>query len=223
MTQQPAESIPSSMGDRLSRYLRVLEAVLEAGGGTVRSRELAEAADLTADQVRKDLSRLGQFGQRGVGYEVGTLVSAIRAALGTDRRRRAAVLGAGRLGQALALHRGFRPRGFDVEAIFDIDPDVVGLQVGALTVQTLATLPRSARALSLEMALLAVPAASAQAALDACAEAGIRGVVSFADVRLTAPTGVVVQEVDLARHLEQLVVRLAQAVDMRPGADAAEL
>jgi redox-sensing transcriptional repressor len=208
MPEEAPEPISPAVGQRLSRYLRVLETRLEAGRATVRSRELGEVLDLTADQVRKDLSRLGQFGQRGVGYDVGRLVTAIRIVLGTDRRRRAGVIGAGRLGQALALHRGFPPRGFDIEAIFDVDPAVIGSAVGPLTVRDLAELGPEVARLSLEIVLLAVPAPQAQAALEACVAAGVVGVLSFAGKRLEAPAGVVLQHVDLAQELEQLACRL---------------
>ena len=140
---------------RLSLYLRLLEEFEGQGIETVSSDALAGRGGTTSAQVRKDLSFFGSFGKRGLGYPVNELVGRLRKILGLDRRYRVAMIGAGKIGSALVQYRGFRQRGFDIVAIFDVDPGKIGRQWNGLTIQDIATLEEVVRGADIDMAVLA--------------------------------------------------------------------
>lgn len=188
---------------RLPRYLRLLEE-LDGQGETVSSDALAHAAGVNAANVRRDLSDLGFQGTRGVGYSVPALRDRIRRELGIENRRRVAIVGAGNLGTALARYSGLAKRGFDVVAVYDIDPERVGDEVGSVTISHLSAMPADANRHLFDMAILAVPAPAAQSVTDALIAAGINCILNFAPARVSVPDGVAVRQVDLSIELQIL-------------------
>jgi redox-sensing transcriptional repressor len=197
---------------RLSLYLRFL-AGYPADGGKVSSGQIADAVGVNDAQVRRDLAALGHLGQRGVGYEARELGAAIRAALGIDRTWRAVLVGVGNLARALLRYQGFRAQGFEIVGLFDTDPGKVGQAVEGLTIDPLARVGERVPALRAELAVLTVPAETAQSVADALVAAGVRGILNFAPVLLRLPKRVKLVTVDLAIQLEQLafLVRLGEA------------
>lgn len=202
--------IPASTVRRLSHYLRSLEGFAEEGG-TVSSEELAARGQTTAAQVRKDLSHFGSFGKRGLGYQVDELRDRLRQILGVDRPWRVALIGAGRVGLALFEYPAFRSRGYECVAIFDNDPEKVGQQWGDLPIHSVDDFEETIRRLQVELAILAVPAASAQEMARRAVEGGVRGILNFAPIRLNIPPSVTVEDVNLVMELEALSFAITQS------------
>ena len=196
--------IPEATVARLPLYLQVLVTAAEEGRATVSSVDLATAAGLTAAMVRKDLSFLGTYGTRGVGYQVTELTSEISSVLGLTDDRPVVIVGLGNLGRALASYEGFARRGFQVRALVDADPGVVGQQVGDHRVEHVDDLVEVVRRHGITIAVLATPAAHAQAVTDSLVDAGVTAVLNFAPVHLDVPTGVTVRTVDLSTELQIL-------------------
>ena len=189
---------------RLSLYLRLLEEFEGQGIETVSSDALAGRGGTTSAQVRKDLSFFGSFGKRGLGYPVNELVGRLQTILGLDRRYRVAMIGAGKIGSALVQYRGFRQRGFDIVAIFDVDPAKIGRQWNGLTIQDIATLEDVVRSASIDMAVLVTPAEAAQPLADRLVALGVKAILNFAPVQLVVSEDIVVKTVNLALELETL-------------------
>ena len=185
-------------------YLRHLDEAAARGLETISSAQLAVALGATAAQVRKDLSRFGQFGRPGVGYRVEDLCHAIRRILGVDRRWPVAVVGVGNLGRALARYRGFRERNFDVVALFDADPSIVGTSVAGVKVSPMEDLQEVVAERGVRLAILAVPASAAHQAARALVEAGVAGILNFAPTTIRVPEEVALYPADLTVLLEQL-------------------
>jgi redox-sensing transcriptional repressor len=188
----------------LCLYLRELESLARRGVEKVSSRQMARDLHVTDAQVRKDLAYFGQFGRPGVGYRVEPLREELRRILGTDHPWNVIVVGAGDLGRALLRYRGFRRKGFHIVAAFDIANSKVGRKVGSVPVHHMEEMPRIVREQDVKLAVVAVPAESAQEVTDALCGAGVRGILNFAPATLETPEGVAVGPVDLAAHLEQL-------------------
>ena len=203
------KKISDSTVRRLSHYLRSLEG-FEEPGGTVSSEELAARGQTTAAQVRKDLSHFGSFGKRGLGYQVDELRTRLRRILGIDRTWRVALVGAGRIGLALFEYPAFRARGFECVAIFDSDPDKVGTERSGLVVRDPAEFEAAVRELGIEIVILAVPAKAAQQMASRAVDAGVRGILNFAPIRLNVPPRVPVEDVNLVMELEALSFALSQ-------------
>ena len=203
--------IPESTVRRLSHYLRSLEDLGTEEGQTVSSEELAQRGQTTAAQVRKDLSHFGSFGKRGLGYRVDELRSRLRQILGVDRTWRVALVGAGRIGSALFAYPDFNVRGYDVVAVFDNDPDKVGLRWGDVTIRDVEELETAIREAGVELAILAVPGPAAQALAARAVEAGVKGILNFAPIRLRVPSHVPVEDVSLVMELEALSFAITQA------------
>lgn len=206
---RPADgrTLPEATVARLATYLRVLTTLGERSGGgllTVSSEELAAAAGVNSAKLRKDLSYLGSYGIRGVGYEVGMLSDEIARTLGLTVRRSVALIGIGNLGQALAGYAGFASRGFRVAALFDADPARIGTIVGGLPVRNIEDLDRVVAEEEIAIAVLATPAAVAQQVCDRVVAAGVTSVLNFAPVVLTVPPEVDLRKVDLAAELQIL-------------------
>jgi redox-sensing transcriptional repressor len=189
---------------RLSLYLRFLEEFEEQGIDTISSEALASRGGTTSAQVRKDLSFFGSFGKRGLGYAVPELGSRLREILGLQRRYRVAMIGAGKIGSALVQYRGFRQRGFDIVAIFDVDPGKIGRQWNGLTVQDISGLEAELQRRPVDMAVLVTPAEAAQPVTDRLVQLGVRAILNFAPLQLAVPNDVVVKTVNLALELETL-------------------
>ena len=200
--------LPKAVSQRLSLYLRHLEGLEEVGRPTVSSSQLARALGLTAAQVRKDLTYFGQFGYPGVGYKVPHLLQEVRRILGTDRVWPVALVGAGNLGTALLRYRGFRKQRFEIVSVFDSDPSVAGKTVGKVKILPVRDMVKQIRSKGIRLAIVAVPADAAQEVASRLADAGVRGILNFAPVRIEVPPEVRVLGVDLAIQLEQLAFQV---------------
>ncbi len=195
--------IPDATVGRLPVYLRVLLELAASGNATVSSEQLAELSGVNAAKVRKDLSHLGSYGTRGVGYDVDYLRYEISAALGLADDAAIVIVGLGNLGRALANHAGFRERGFKVAAVYDVDPAKVGTSMDGVPVRHLDDLGASDSPVA-SIGLIAVPADSAQEVANRMVAAGITAILNFAPVVLTVPDGVAVRKVDLTLELQVL-------------------
>jgi redox-sensing transcriptional repressor len=203
------KKIAESTVRRLSLYLRYLEEFETAGRTTVSSGELARSGGTTSAQVRKDLSFFGSFGKRGLGYATHDLVAHIRTILGLDRSWRLVILGAGKIGSAMARHRGFRDRGFQVVGIFDADPQRVGQALDGVTIADAKDLEHAVRHLKADIAVLAVPREEAQRAAMQLVRGGVHAILDFTTAPLEVPEGVTVRSMNLAMELEVLSHALA--------------
>ncbi len=206
MSADPAirREIPDATVARLPEYLRALTDVAGRGISSVSSEELAAAAGVRSTQLRKDLSHLGSYGVRGVGYEVEHLALEISRALGLTQDWPVAIVGMGNLGRALAAYSGFAIGGFHVAALFDEDVAVQGELVGGVAVSGMSELGRLTGTERLSLGVIATPAGSAQPVCDALIAAGIRSILNFAPVALAVPRDVHVRRVDLATELHVL-------------------
>jgi redox-sensing transcriptional repressor len=205
-----SRAIPEATVGRLAVYLRVLtdrEPIPDGRAGQqdiVSSAELAAAAGVNPAGLRRDLSFLGSHGVRGVGYDSGTLIDEIRRVLGAHHAFGVALIGVGNLGQALAGYGGFAGRGFNIAALFDVDPAKVGRNVSGLVVEDVASLSTTCAAQSITIGLIATPEGAAQEAADALVSAGIFSILNFAPGLVVVPDGVEVRRVDLALELQML-------------------
>ncbi len=202
--QRNRRRIPEATVARLPVYLRILSEQFEAGVVNMSSEELAEFAGLNAAKVRKDLSYLGSYGTRGVGYDVEYLVYQIRRELGLNHDWPVVIVGAGNLGQALAGYGGFGDRGFPVGGIVDVDPAKVGTVVGGVRVRHVDELAQVVRSRNLAIGVIATPGSAAQEAADALVAAGVTSLLNFAPALVNVPIGVTVRKVDLAVELQIL-------------------
>jgi redox-sensing transcriptional repressor len=196
--------IAESTVRRLSQYLRYLEEFEARGLATISSDELAARGGTTSAQVRKDLSFFGSFGKRGLGYAVPELAGRLREILGLERQWRVVIVGAGKIGGALAHYRGFRQRGFPIAAVYDSDPAKIGRRFESFVVRDIARLKEESREAPVDIAVIAVPAAAAQQVADRVVDAGIRAILNFAPVQLQVPDDVTVKTVNMAMELEGL-------------------
>ena len=196
--------VPDATVGRLPLYLRALVDIAAAGEATVSSEALAVAAGVTSAKVRKDLSHLGSYGTRGVGYDVAHLIHEIRRELGLTQHWAIVIVGIGNLGRALANYHGFAERGFEVAALVDADPAKVGARVGDLTVSPLEDLGALVRQCDVAIGVIATPAGAVQQVADRMVEAGIRSILNFAPAVVGVPEGVTVRKVDLAIELQIL-------------------
>ena len=197
-------SVPEATVARLAIYLRVLTSLAEQGVVTVSSEELAAAAGVNSANLRKDLSHLGSYGTRGVGYEVAVLVERIEGTLGLTRHRAVALIGIGNLGHALAGYGGFATRGFHIAALLDADPERVGERTAGLTVRHIDELPEVVREHDIAIGVIATPAQAAQEVCDQLVACGVTSILNFAPTVLVVPDGVDVRKVDLAIELQIL-------------------
>ena len=196
--------IADSTVRRLSLYLRVLEEFTAEGRETVSSAALAERGGTTSAQVRKDLSFFGSFGKRGLGYPVAALTHRVRDILGLDRSYRVVVVGAGKIGGALAQYRGFAERGFEVVAVYDQDSTQVGSALDGLVVRDVSHLDADLAAHPADIMIIATPAAAAQPVAEIAVRRGVPAILNFAPHQLAAPDDVLVRNVNMALELEAL-------------------
>jgi redox-sensing transcriptional repressor len=196
--------IPEATVGRLPLYLRALRDLAGRGDAMVSSDALADRAGVTSAKVRKDLSYLGSYGTRGVGYDVAYLIHQIRRELGLTQSWPIVIAGIGNLGLALANYRGFGERGFEVAALVDADPAKIGGTVGRLEIRSVEELPALVRRHDIAIGVVATPAGVAQEVADLMVEAGIRSILNFAPAVVSVPDGVTVRKVDLAIELQIL-------------------
>ena len=209
------QGIPDATVARLPVYLRALTALAEEGIATVSSEELATAAGVGSAKLRKDLSHLGSYGTRGVGYEVEYLVYQISRELGLTQDWRVVIVGVGNLGHALANYGGFVSRGFTVAALLDADPRIVGETVGGLVVRSVDELEDVVANEGVHIGVVATPAEFAQDVADRLVAAGVTSVLNFAPVVLLVPDTVMVRKVDLSTELQILAFHEQRQVASR--------
>ena len=222
-----AESrVPEATVARLATYLRVLGVLVDRGVRSVSSEELAAAAGVNSAKLRKDLSYLGSYGVRGVGYHVGTLSDEIARTLGITVHRSVALIGVGNLGQALAGYAGFASRGFHIAALIDADPARIGTTIRGLVVRDVVDLEGIVGEHGITIAVLATPASVSQDVCDRLVAAGVTSILNFAPVVLSVPRHVDLRKVDLAAELQILSFHetrkaAAQLADVGMSADVA--
>lgn len=212
--------LPEATVARLPEYLRALHHLAEQGRATVSSEALATAAGVNSAKLRKDLSHLGSYGTRGVGYDVEVLIGQIESVLGLTQRRAVVLVGVGNLGHALAGYDGFASRGFRIAALLDADPTRVGERINALVVRHIDELDTVVAEHNITIAVIATPSHAAQVVADRLVAAGITSILNFAPGVLSVPDGVDVRKVDLAIELQILSFhehRKAAAAGGSPG------
>jgi redox-sensing transcriptional repressor len=206
---EPQEISPLTL-NRLSFYLRCLRQLQELGLARISSQEMARRYHLSATQIRKDLAQFGEFGIRGVGYQIAELAEHLDALLGLDRDHPMVIVGVGNLGSALARYLGFNHGAFHVVAGIDNDPRKIGRTIAGFTVRDAADLASVVRETGAVIGVLTVPSELAQHYYDALADAGVRGVLNFATVRVKPRPGVPLKNVDLRINLEELAFFLKE-------------
>lgn len=206
-----AEKISELTTNRLSVYLRCLTEVAASGQKTVSSNALAKRFHLNSAQIRKDLANFGEFGVRGVGYNVDSLRDRLTNILGLDKKHRVCIIGSGRLGLALADYYGCKDNGFEITALFDADPKKIGKKVGTVEIFDIKNFSSKVKRDKIEVAVIAVPSESAPGVFDRVIKAGIKAVMNFAPVPLRViDDDVKVKTVDLTTSLESLSYFLAK-------------
>jgi len=196
--------IPHIIIGRLPLYLRALNRLQKDGYEYASSRELGKLLELSAAQIRKDLSHFGELGKRGKGYEIEFLICKLNQILNTDNIWKMIVIGAGDLGSGLTRYKGFANRGFQVSAIFDIDPQKIGKKIGDLVVKDIRELEKFVKTNKIQIAVLAIPAKYAQDVIDDLVDTGITAILNYAPIYLKAPHGVQIEHIDPAVHLQKL-------------------
>jgi redox-sensing transcriptional repressor len=210
--------IPDATVARLPVYLRVLYALADRGVATVSSEELAAAAGVNSAKLRKDLSHLGSYGTRGVGYDVEYLVYQVSRELGLTQDWPVLIVGAGNLGRALANYGGFASRGFRIAALLDADPAVVGTVIARHTVRSADEIEEAVRLFDVAIGVIATPAAAAQNVCNRLVAAGVTSILNFAPVVLSVPSGVDVRKVDLSIELQILAFHAQRRTAAAPPA-----
>jgi len=203
MVDRPRRRIPEATVARLPEYLRILSE-LDDRTDHISSDQLAELAGVNAAKVRKDLSYLGSYGTRGVGYEIAYLVYQIRRELGLTHDWPVVIVGAGNLGHALANYGGFGERGFHVVGVVDVDPGKIGMVIGGVRVRHVDDLVAVVQSRKVSIGVIATNPTAAQDAADRLVAAGVTSILNFAPIVLSVPRGVTVRKVDLAVELQIL-------------------
>ncbi len=203
-----ARKIPDIIIGRLPVYLRALQRMADMGLKTTSSQELGEHVGISAAQIRKDISQFGEFGKQGTGYSIEYLIEQLREILKVDRIWDVVVIGAGDMGHAVVNYQGFNDRGFHIVAIFDNDKDKVGHEIGKFKVEDAETMIERIKNMGVKVAMLAVPAAAAQAAADQLVQAGVRAILNYAPISLNVPNNVKVQYIDPSIHLQRMTFYL---------------
>lgn len=198
------KEIPDIVIGRLPLYLRSLQRMGQEGRQVTSSQELGEWLGISAAQIRKDLSQFGEFGKQGTGYNIEYLADQIRRILNLEDVWGMAVVGAGDVGHALARYQGFRDRGFEVQMVFDADPEKIGSHIGPYIVQDIENMITIIRDAGIKVAMVAVPANRAQEVVDQLVEAGVKAILNYAPIRINAPLEVRIQYIDPATHLQRM-------------------
>ena len=206
------EGIPNSVIKRLPVYHRFLSDLVQKEVERVSSRELAVKIGINSSQLRQDLSLFGSFGQQGYGYRVLDLLKEVERILGLHCGRTMALIGAGNIGRAIANYQNFQRRGFTITAIFDDNPNVIGEMINGVPVQDIREIGTVLSAKPVQIGILAIPAAAAQATADALVRLGIKAIWNFAPVSLKVPSDVVIETVHIGESLMILSFKLQQAL-----------
>jgi redox-sensing transcriptional repressor len=196
-----SERLTAGAAARLSRYLQVLTQASKDGRDWITSQEISEYTNINATQIRRDLSDLGQFGKRGVGYSIDTLIAELRPILRNQGQHNIALFGAGQLGQAIASSTVFAEHGFNIVAVFDTDPIKVGQPIGKTAVSDYSQKNTMLREKNVIVGVLAVPASAAQAVTDDLVVAGVKIIFNYSEALLTAPADVAVLTTNPAAEL----------------------
>lgn len=199
-----AERIPDIIIGRLPVYLRALQRLSDKGIQTTSSQELGEIVGISAAQIRKDISQFGEFGKQGTGYSIPFLTERLRTILKVDRVWDVVIVGMGDIGHALARYNGFANRGFVISMLFDNDPKKVGQKVGSFEILDMSVMAEKIKQNKIRIAMLTVPAATAQEVAEQLIKAGVRAIVNYAPISLNVPKGVRVQHIDPAIHLQRM-------------------
>ena len=194
-------TIPRAVINRLARYHFLLSDLKEKGIEKISSQELSRIMGITASQLRQDLSYFGEFGQRGYGYRIQDLFQHIQDILGMTQRHTMVVIGAGNLGQALVQYSGFRDNGFQIKALFDINPKMIGMQVAGVPVLDVDELAVFIRRENISLAAITVPKMAAQSVAEMLVDSGVDGIWNFAPMELKLDTGIPVENVNLLGSL----------------------
>lgn len=200
--------IPEIVIGRLPVYLRTLQRLEQEGKQVTSSHELGELLGISPPQIRKDLSQFGEFGKQGTGYNVRYLSTQLRKILNLDVIWDIAIIGAGDVGRALARYQGFLNRGFRVRLIFDDDTQKIGKLIGGYEIFDTRNMEEIIKETGVLIAMLAVPAAAAQSVADKLVDAGVKAIVNYAPIQINTPTGIRVQYLDPAIHLQKLTYYL---------------
>lgn len=204
------ETPPDVVIRRLPLYARSLRYLLHEGVTSVSSQELGDRINVTAAQIRKDLSYFGEFGKQGIGYDVEKLLNQIERILGLNQEWPVALIGIGPLGQAIVRYEGFRRQGIRIAALFDSDPAKIGTEIGGLTIMADEQIAPIIRDLGIKLAIVAVPASRAQEVADLLVHAGVRAILNYAPVVIQAPEGVWVRHIDPVAVLHSMTYYLAR-------------
>ncbi len=202
--------IPEGVIDRLPKYARALGELEAEGRDVVSSQELGVRLNITHAQIRKDLSYFGRFGKQGRGYNVQKLLDELRRIVGLNRQWKMALVGVGRLGKAILGYEGFTPQGFRIVAAFDSDPDVVGTAFNGLTIKPVADLEKELRRSGIDIGIVATPARTAQAVIDALVRCKVRAILNYAPAFPSVPDGVHVRHIDPVLALQAMTYHLKQ-------------
>ncbi len=205
----PAKRVPDIVVARLPLYLRALSAMQNGGKEFTSSQEMAQWLGISSAQIRKDLSHFGEFGKQGTGYSVAGLQEKLRQILNLEREWPIVIIGAGNIGSAVANYPGFAHRGFRVCAVFDNDPKKIGSMVGIYEVCDVHQLPEFVREHDIRLAMIAVPAESAQEVADLAIASGITAILNYAPVNLIVPEHVRVENIDPVLHLQHMTYYLS--------------
>lgn len=200
--------IPEESVRRLPLYLRYLNRLLETGKETISSQHLAREVGIKPAQIRKDLSYFGEFGTRGVGYDMKKLVKELRFILNLDREWKIALVGVGKIGQALLTYPGFKKQGLKIQMAFDDDPQLVGEKIGEVQISDAAQIEKKVMEEGIKLGIIAVPSPNAQQVAESLVNAGVKGLLNFAPCLLDLPEDVKVSYVDIAIELGRLVYHL---------------
>ncbi len=207
-TSLPAVEVPEVVIDRLPQYVRILAHLLEEGVQVTNSQRLGEQLQVTPAQIRKDLSYFGRFGKQGRGYRVRHLLTELKQILGLDSEWNVAVIGVGRLGNAILNYPGFNPDGFHLVAAFDNNPRNVGQEVGGIAVQPMSALAETVASREIAIAIVAVPSGETQTVVDRLVECGVRAILNYAPINAKAPAGVRVRNIDPVLALQSMTYYL---------------
>ena len=203
-----AEKIPDIIIGRLPVYLRALQRLAEKDIHTTSSQELGEIVGISAAQIRKDISQFGEFGKQGTGYAIPFLIEKLQDILKVDRVWEVVIVGMGDIGHALAHYQGFANRGFHVKMVFDNDPKKIGQKIGEFEVFDTASISEKIKQYKIKLAMITVPASSAQEVADQLVKAGVKAILNYAPISLNVPEGVKVQYIDPVTHLQRMTYYL---------------